>query len=101
MASLECGLGRGKFLPVNTAIEYVHANRVVREYGQTGDEIADLVVRINQRGRAQVLLVRGLQDVVRDIAGLGHAEIAMVHGLRNNYCHQAVFVGDLLGVAWL
>jgi hypothetical protein len=48
-----------------------------------------------------VLLVRGLQDVVRYAAGLGHAEIAMVNGLRNNHRHQAVPVGDFLGVAWL
>ncbi len=65
------------------------------------DKIADLVIRADQGGRAQVLLMRGFQDVIWDVTGLGHAEIAMVHGLGNNHSHQTVFVGDLLCVAWL
>jgi hypothetical protein len=63
--------------------------------------IADLIIRVDQGGWAQVLLMRGFQDVIGDVTGLGHAEIAMVHGLRNNHRHQAVLIGDLLGVARL
>jgi hypothetical protein len=48
-----------------------------------------------------MLLMGRLQDVVRDIAGFGHAQVAMVHGLGEDHGHQAVVVGDLLGVAGL
>ena len=88
-------------MPVHAAVQHIHVDGVVREDGQAGNEIAEDVARLNQRGRSQVLLVRGLQDVVWDVAGLGHFEVAMVHGLRNDHGHQAVSIGDFLGVPWL
>ncbi|MBB5429350.1 ribulose bisphosphate carboxylase small subunit [Paraburkholderia sp. JPY158] len=42
-----------------------------------------------------------VECVIRDIAGLGHGEIAEIGGLRNNHRHQAVRVGDLLRVTGL
>ncbi len=48
-----------------------------------------------------MLLMGGFEDVIGNVAGLSHAEIAMVHGLGENHRHQAVIIGDLLGVARL
>jgi len=54
-----------------------------------------------QRCLAQVLLVGRLQHVVGHIAGARHDEIAVVHRLGNGHGHQAIGVGDLLGIARL
>lgn len=43
--------GCGKFLPVHTAVEHIHVNRVIWKDRQTGDIVADHVVCANQRGR--------------------------------------------------
>ncbi len=43
----------------------------------------------------------GFQDVIRNIAGFGHAEIAVVHRLGDDYRHEAVFIGNLLCIARL
>lgn len=88
-------------MPVHAAVQHIHVDGVVREDRQVGDEVAEDVARLNQRGWPQVLLMRGLQNVIRDVAGFGHFEVAMVHGLRNDHGHQAVSVGDFLGVPWL
>ena len=64
MSGLERRRCRGKLLPVHTAVQNIHVDGVIREDGQAGDEVAKDVARLNQRGRSQVLLVRGLQDVV-------------------------------------
>ena len=69
--------------------------------GSCSDKIADLVVGRFQRGQTQVLLMRGLEDVIGYIAGLRHVEITVVHGLGNNHRHQAILIGDFLRIAWL
>ena len=39
--------------------------------------------------------------MIGNVAGLGHGEIPVIHRLGEDDRHQAVPVGDLLGVAWL
>ena len=39
--------------------------------------------------------------MIRDVAGFRHAVIAEVHRLGHDHRHQAVFIGDFLGVARL
>ena len=51
--------------------------------------------------KPQVLLVRFLQGMIRDVAGFRHAMIAQVHRLSQDHRHQAVLIGDLFGVARL
>jgi hypothetical protein len=82
---LDGRISRAEFLPVNTAVENLQVKRVAGENRQLGDEIADLIVRRFQRGQTQVLLLDGFQDVIRNIAGLGHAEIAVVHRLGDDH----------------
>src|ERR1039458_5234917 len=82
---LDGRIGRAEFLSVNAAVENLQVKRVVRKDGQLGDEIADLIVRRFQRGQAQVLLMGGFQHVIRNVAGLGHAEIAVVHRLGDDH----------------
>ena len=46
--------------------------------------------------RIEFFAMADAERVIGNVAGLGHAEIAMVHGLGENHRHQAVIVGDLL-----
>ena len=58
-----------ELLAVDAAVERIEVERVVRENGQAGNGVADLVVGRLQRRLAQVLLVGRLQYMVGDVAG--------------------------------
>ena len=92
---------RAEFLSIDATVENFQIERVVWENGQPSYKVANPVVCRFQRGQTQVLLMCGLEDVIGDIAGLCHLEIAVIHGLSNNHRHQAIFIGDFLCIAWL
>jgi hypothetical protein len=50
-----------EFLTIDSAVQCIEVERVVREYRQRGDGIADAVVGLVQRCVAQVLLIGALQ----------------------------------------
>ena len=101
MARLHCRVGDAEFLPIDAAVEHLQVKRVVREDRELCDKVADLIVRRFQRRQTQVLLMSGFEDVIRNVAGLGHVEITVVHGLSENHRHKAVFIGNLLRVTRL
>jgi hypothetical protein len=54
-----------------------------------------------ERGQAQVLLMCGFQGMIGNVAGFRHPEVAVVQRLGQDYGHQAVVVGNSLGVTRL
>lgn len=60
-----------------------------------------LVVGALQGRRSQILLRRGFQDVVGNIAGLCQGAVAVIHRLGQDHRHQTIRIGHLLGVAGL
>ena len=95
------GRSTPNFWPSTAPYSGVEVERIVREDRQASDAVADPVVGRLQRGLAQVLLVGRLQHVLGNIAGARHDQIAVVHRLGHDHGHQAVSVGDLLGIARL
>jgi hypothetical protein len=98
---LDGRMRRGELLAVDSAVEDLRVDGVEREDGQAGDEVADPVTAVAQRGRPDMLPVGRFEHVVGDVAGLGQAEIAEAHGAGHDHGRQLGLVGDLLGIARL
>jgi len=69
MPCLHGGSLDAELLAVDTGVQRLQVERVAREDRQLGDGVADAVIGRLQRGQSQVLLVGGLQHVVRDVTG--------------------------------
>jgi len=90
-----------ELLTIDSTIQCVEVERVMREDRQAGDSVTDPVVSGLQRRLTQVLLVGRFQHVVRNVAGPLHDQVAVIHRLGNDDRHQTVRVGDLFGVTRL
>jgi hypothetical protein len=78
-------------------MSWLEIKGVMGKNAELRNRIADQIVSGLQSGQAQILLMSRFQNVIGNIAGLGHVEITVIHRLGN----QAIFISDLFGVARL